>query len=141
MTNSVGNAMTLVLTRMGQMRQLLCCDRLGWCKGCARWLNYSGLQHNGALWPHLDITDASLAKSSKDGDGTTLGDLCKMAADRLDANDKRGALYVLDEEFLAGAWAHAFEALKKNHVQYTVFANDIRGLAVAMYKLGKERGQ
>lgn len=92
--------------------------------------------------PQINIADESLVKGGKDcpADGQlTLGEICEMVADRIDGDDENGASDVLDVEILAGGWANAFKVLKDNHVQYTELARDIRGLAIAMYSLGRQR--
>ncbi len=91
---------------------------------------------------HIDITDTKLIKSGKDSpEGVTLAQVCKAVANCVDSNDEAGACEALDREFLAGAWAYAFKVLKDSkQVQYTEFARDIRGLVIAIYKLGLLRG-
>jgi len=74
------------------------------------------------------------AKYAKDhGDGVTLGDVVGRIADAYDRAGTLAACDVIDVEFLGGCWHNELNDREPPLLR------DLRGIILAMYKLGQER--
>lgn len=86
-------------------------------------------------------------KYGRDGRSLQLSELVGLLADKLDGEDVEAFCDVMDEEFIYGAWGHILDESREednreiHHYSHEniLLTKDIRGLAKAMYELGRRR--